>query len=183
MNSRTSRKTKASIQVMLFADRLEVWNPGELPPALTPERLREPHASIPHNPLVAEPLFLARYIEKAGSGTLDMIERCREAGLPEPDFEERAGQFVTTLWRDWLTEEVLARYILNDRQRRSIQFLKINGRITNSQYQEKFSVAKRTASLDLSELVTSGLVKKVGTTGKGVHYRLSKGAPKGQKGQ
>ncbi|MCK4729240.1 MAG: DUF4062 domain-containing protein, partial [Desulfobacterales bacterium] len=32
----------ASVQVMLFADRLEVWNPGELPSGLTPERLREP---------------------------------------------------------------------------------------------------------------------------------------------
>jgi len=43
--------SNAGVQVMLFADRLEVWNPGELPPALTPERLREPHASIPRNPL------------------------------------------------------------------------------------------------------------------------------------
>ncbi|MBI3014841.1 MAG: hypothetical protein HYY65_07255, partial [Candidatus Tectomicrobia bacterium] len=47
----------------------------ELPPSLTPERLRVPHASIPRNPLIAEPLYLVRYIEKAGSGTLDMIER------------------------------------------------------------------------------------------------------------
>ncbi len=37
--------SNAGIQVMLFADRLEVWNPGELPPPLTPERLREPHPS------------------------------------------------------------------------------------------------------------------------------------------
>jgi len=27
--------SSASVQVMLFADRLEVWNPGELPPPLT----------------------------------------------------------------------------------------------------------------------------------------------------
>lgn len=175
--------SNAGVQVMLFADRLEVWNPGELPPPLTPERLRKPHASIPRNPLIAEPLYLAHYIEKAGTGTLDMIARCREAGLPGPDFEQRAGQFVVTLWRDWLTREVLAGYNLNDRQRQVIDLLKIHGKITNSKYQEEFSVAKRTASLDLSELVAAGLVKKIGTTGKGVHYRLSKGAPKGQKGQ
>ena len=47
---------------------------------------------------------------------MDMIERCGEAGLPAPDFEERAGQFVTTLSRDWLTEEVIAGYNLNDHQ-------------------------------------------------------------------
>ena len=91
--------SKASVQAMLFSDRLEVWNPGELPPPLTPEKLRHPHASIPHNPLVADPLFLAHYIEKAGSGTLDMIGLCREAGQREPEFRQDGGQFVQTLWR------------------------------------------------------------------------------------
>jgi ATP-dependent DNA helicase RecG len=89
----------ASVQVMLFADRLEVWNPGELPAPLTFERLRRPHASIPHNPLICEPVFLARYAEKAGSGILDMIALCREAGLPEPEFRQDGGQFVQTMWR------------------------------------------------------------------------------------
>jgi hypothetical protein len=85
--------SNASVQVMLFADRLEVWNPGELPPPLTVERLRRPHPSIPHNPLIAEPLFLAGYIEKAGTGTLDMIARLREAGLAEPEFRQDGGTF------------------------------------------------------------------------------------------
>jgi ATP-dependent DNA helicase RecG len=61
--------SNASVQVMLFADRLEVWNPGELPPALTIAQLRRPHASIPRNPLIAEPMFLARYAEKAGAAS------------------------------------------------------------------------------------------------------------------
>ena len=91
--------SNASVQVMLFSDRLEVWNPGHLPPSLTPELLRVPHASIPRNPLIAEPLFLTRYIEKAGTGTLDMIALCKEAGLPAPDFRQDGGQFVQTLWR------------------------------------------------------------------------------------
>ena len=91
--------SNASVQVMLFADRLEVWNPGELPPTLTPDRLTRPHASIPHNPLLAEPLFLARYIERAGTGTLDMIALCKDAGLKQPQFRQDGGQFVQTLWR------------------------------------------------------------------------------------
>ena len=89
----------ASVQVMLFADRLEVWNPGELPAPLTVAELWRPHASIPRNPLIAEPMFLAGYIEKAGSGTLDMIARCSEAGLPAPVFRQDGGQFVQMLPR------------------------------------------------------------------------------------
>jgi len=91
--------SNASVQVMLFADRLEIWNPGELPPQLTVDNLRRPHASIPRSPRIAEPLFLARYIEKAGTGTLDMINLCAQAGLPAPEFRQDGGQFIQTLWR------------------------------------------------------------------------------------
>jgi ATP-dependent DNA helicase RecG len=91
--------SNASVQVMLFADRLEVWNPGRLPATLSIEQLARPHASIPRNPLLAEPMFLARYVEKAGSGILDMIALCREAGLPVPGFRQEGGEFVQTLWR------------------------------------------------------------------------------------
>ena len=67
-------------EVIVFADRIEVWNPGELPPELTPDLLRKPHGPIPRNPLIAEPLFRVKYIEKAGTGTTDMIADCRETG-------------------------------------------------------------------------------------------------------
>lgn len=87
-----------SVQVMLFADRLEIWNPGRLPPSLTLEKLRVAHASLPNNPLLAESLYLAEYIERMGTGTLDMIRRCREAGLPEPRFDMTDG-FVATIRR------------------------------------------------------------------------------------
>ena len=87
-----------SAQVMLFADRLEVWNPGTLSPSLTLQQLREPHGSFPQNPLLAEPLYLAKYIERMGTGTRDMIRLCRSAGLREPEYAIRDG-FVQTLWR------------------------------------------------------------------------------------
>ncbi|MBI5444878.1 MAG: DUF4062 domain-containing protein [Deltaproteobacteria bacterium] len=89
----------ASVQVMLFSDRLEVWNPGELRLPLTLEKLAQPHPSLPPNPLVAEPLYLAQYIEKAGSGILDMIRQCAEAGLRPPTFRQDVGCFIQTLWR------------------------------------------------------------------------------------
>ena len=88
----------ASVQVMLFADRLEIRNPGRLPPPLTLEKLRTAHSSVPANPLLAEPLYLAEYIERMGTGTLDMIRRCAEAGLPEPEFAVADG-FVATIQR------------------------------------------------------------------------------------
>jgi hypothetical protein len=48
---------------------------------------------------MAEPLFLARYIEKSGTGTLDMINLCAQAGLATPAFRQDGGQFVLIRWR------------------------------------------------------------------------------------
>jgi len=166
--------SNAGTQVYLFADRVEVWNPGALPPGLTLEKLRTEHPSIPRNPLIADPLFLAHYIEKAGTGTLDMIDGCRHAGLPEPEFREEGSQFVLTLWRDWLTPEVLAELELSDRQVGAVLFVKREGRITNREYQELVGVGDRTALRDLGELVSEGVLMKVGTTGRATHYVLAR---------
>jgi predicted HTH transcriptional regulator len=179
--------SNASVQVSLFSDRLEIWNPGELPPPLTMERLRVPHPSIPRNPLIADPLFLARYIEKAGTGTLDMIALLREAGLPEPEFRQDGGMFVQTLWRDWLTAEVQAGLDLNDRQRKGVLEVKARGRIGNTEYQRLTGAIKKTATRDLDDLVEKGVLEKSGTTGRGTHYvlarsRARKGDIKGTKG-
>ncbi len=87
--------SNGSVQVMLLSDRLEIRNPGRLPPELTLAMLRVPHSSVPMNPLLAESLYLAKYIERMGTGTEDMIARCREADLPEPEFALNGGVVVT----------------------------------------------------------------------------------------
>lgn len=162
--------SNASVEVRLFADRLEVWNPGALAGTLTLPSLREDHPSVPNNPLLAESLYLTRYIERVGSGTQAMIELCVEAGLPEPDYELRQGFFVITLWRDWLTADFVNSLQLNDRQRQAITFVKAQGRITNRDHRDHTGVVIRTASRDLEELVTKGVLKKVGTTGRSTFY-------------
>ena len=163
--------SNASVEIRLFADRLEIWNPGTLPGTLTLDDLREAHPSVPNNPLIAESLYLTRYIEKAGSGTLRMIELCQEAGLPEPNYELRAGSFVITLWRDWLTGEVLAGFNLNERQLQAIAYLKSKSRITNLEYQKITGAARKTATRDLGGLVEKGIIELKGEK-RSSHYVL-----------
>lgn len=162
--------SNAGVQVMLFADRLEVWNPGRLPAPLTLERLRREHPSIPHNPLVSDSLFLTHYIEKVGTGTLDVIKLCRQAGLPAPEFEQRSGQFVLTIWLDQLTEKKLASLNLNERQIAAVRHVKEKGRITNTEHQEINRVSKPTATRDLAELVKKKVFQQQGVVGKGTIY-------------
>lgn len=150
------------VQVMVFADRIEVWNPGELPAGLTPALLREPHGPLPRNPLIAEPLFRVKYVEKAGTGTTDMIADCLDAGLPEPGFAQHGPHFVTTLWRDWLTENVLAGLGLNERHLTGITVLKEKGRLTSGMYQEATGISRQTATRDLEALVQKGVLDRKG---------------------
>lgn len=167
----------ASVEVRLFSDRLEVWNPGRLPGTLTAEDLRDDHASIPANPLIADPMYLARYIEKAGTGTQMMIEQCRQFGLPEPDFEERADSVVVTIWREWLTEELIASLAMNERETSLLRFVKLRGRVTNAEYRGLSGISERTALRELRRLTDLGILERSAGTGRTSHYVIARAKP------
>jgi len=165
--------TKSSVQVMVFLDRVEIWNSGTLPEDLSLEDLKKPHASHPNNPLIAGALYLADYIQQAGSGTLEMIKQCKAQGAPEPEFVLiRNVEFRTILPRDIYTEGILTKLGLNERQVEAVKFIKVGGRITNKEYQEKFELKKRQSTDDLKELEDKGILRRVGTTGRGTYYIL-----------
>ncbi len=164
--------SNAAIQVSVFADRVEVWNPGSLPRGLRPDDLAKPHSSEPANPLIARPLYLAHYIENLGTGTLDVIRHCRESDLPVPQFEQRGNQFVVTLWRDWLTADVLAGLGLSQRQVQSLPTIKAERQITTMAYQKLVGCAKRTAVRDLDDMIGKGILRRKGA-GRGARYVLA----------
>ena len=91
--------SNGSVQVMIFRNRIEIWNPGLLPYNLSLANLKQAHNSFPANPLIANPLYLAGYIEKLGTGIPDMINLSKKAGLCEPDFKEK-DIFKIILWRE-----------------------------------------------------------------------------------
>lgn len=90
--------SNGSVQVMLFADRLEILNPGKLPPELSVSKLKTDHGSYPANPKLAEPLYQAGYIERFGTGTGEIFRLAKEAGLREPLFDLEEGVKVI-IWR------------------------------------------------------------------------------------
>lgn len=98
-----SYTSNGSVQVMLFKDRLEVWNPGKLPPGMTIAKLNKEHTSNPVNPVLANPVYLAGYIEQMGTGTTDIIDRCVENGLRKPEFHQDE-EFRVVLWRPEVQE-------------------------------------------------------------------------------
>ena len=166
------------IEVRWYDDRIVFFNSGELLAPLHLEDLKQVHPSVPRNHKIAEMFFYAGWIEQWGSGIRKMLDECASAGLPEPEFEERTGGLWLTFRKDVWTEEHLRSLELNERQIKAMLYVREKGRITNAEVQQLYQVSKRTATDDLRQLETRGLLERMGTTGKGTHYRA-----KGQKGQ
>lgn len=166
--------SNASVQVMLFADRLEISDPGRLPDSLTFESLRHSHASVPRNPLIAEPMYLTQYIERMGTGTGDMICLCREAGLPEPIFSYRDG-FVQTVPRLGFEKardsESGPGKMSGKTEGKIVELLRKYPEITIPEIAKKIGRAERTVERLLRNLREQEIIGRVGPA-KGGHWEI-----------
>ena len=86
----------APIRVAIFDDRLEIENPGLLPPGLTVEDLRRGVSKL-RNRVMGRVFQELGLIEQWGSGIQRMSAACRDAGLPAPVLEEIGTRFRVTL--------------------------------------------------------------------------------------
>lgn len=86
--------------IAVFDDRIEVWSSGTLPEGIKIEDLNRTHKSVLRNPAIAEMLYFAGYIERWGSGIKAMNTLVKQAGLPEPIYEEIGSNFVVTFKKE-----------------------------------------------------------------------------------
>lgn len=166
-------RTTSKVQVRIFDDRIEFWNPAILPQGWTAETLKQKHESKPFNPLLAEAFFWIKYAEEVGTGTGKIITWCREWGLPDPDFEYAGSSLVVTLRKTKLTEQYLKDANLSKRQVSAFEHMKKGLKMTSIEYAKMFGVTDRTARNDLSAMAEKGLVKKVGTGDRNTAYVLA----------
>jgi ATP-dependent DNA helicase RecG len=164
-------ETTSKVQVRIFDDRMEFWNPGRLPEGWTVETLKQVHESIPRNPSVAKHFFWVKYIEEVGTGTNKIIEWCFDWGLPEPEFEFTGTSLIVSLRKFELTDEYIEQLGLNDRQKRAIAYLKEHGKIERKTYCNICGVGKTVAHEELADMVNKELIEMVGK-GRGAHYIL-----------
>ena len=178
----------SQIQIRVYPDKLMIMNEGKLPPEVPVEKLKTNHLSIPRNTLLAKIFYYAGFIESWGHGTIKIVEDCLEQGLPEPDFSEENGVMTVAFYKDKWNEENLKKLDLNERQIKAVIYIREKGKITNQEYQAICETSNRTATRDLTKLVSLKIFQQIGTTGKGTKYVLrrhkdAKGATKTPKGR
>ena len=166
-------RLSASVEVRLFADRVEIWNPGALPEGITIPKLYETHSSYPVNELVLKVFDFAGVIESLGTGIKRMIETCRKEGLPDPTWEQNGSSFIVTIWKDMWTTARLREVGVTNRQMLAMPTLKTKHEMAVAEYMELTGVTRNTATADLVALAKAGIVKRIGA-GRGATYVLQK---------
>ncbi len=164
------------VSVAIYDDRIEFWNSGTLPEGMTVDDLKGPHPSRPHNPDIANAFFLRGYIERWGIGTRQIVARCLEAGLPEPEWQDADGGGVTLTMRLEASPQEIE---LNQRQARLLKKLKPRDRISPGEYFSSVEneVKERRARKDLTKLFEAGYFVREGQGPSTVYIRTDKALP------
>lgn len=83
-----------TIGVAIYDDRIEIENPGVLPPQIDVTHIEQAHYSSPHNPCIANVLYQTGYIENWGSGIQRIISTCKKYGVALPTWRQMPGGVV-----------------------------------------------------------------------------------------
>ena len=97
---RLFHNTRSSVGIAICDDRIEIENSGHLPEELTTETIKQSHHSFPQNPTIADVLFKTTFLENWGSGVSRIMDACREANLPEPEYNQNASFVWVTFKRN-----------------------------------------------------------------------------------
>ena len=145
------------ISVVIRPHSIEIWNSGALPSGMTIDDLKRGHHSRPHNPDIAHVFFLRGFVERIGSGAERMINLCRSAGLPDPEWSQDSGGITVVLRKAGRMST------LNERQETLLQRMETESAVATADFRTQFSISDRQARNDLTELVKTGYLRRVGS--------------------
>lgn len=96
---RQLEKHNLTPSIAIYDDRIEIENPGVLPPQLNTETIKQSHGSYPYNPIMAEVLYRTTFLESWGSGASRIMEACKAQNVPEPTWSINGGFICVTFVR------------------------------------------------------------------------------------
>jgi ATP-dependent DNA helicase RecG len=121
---------------------------------------------------------MAESIERMGTGTGDMIRRCREAGLREPKFE-MADRFTLTLWRttssaaDSKTSGKTSGILSGRMSGKIVRLMEEKPDITIPEIAKRLKRTSRAIEMQINRLKTDEIIGRVGPA-KGGHWEVLK---------
>lgn len=155
-------------QMKIYNDRIWFWNDGNLPEGFSVERMQREHMSVLRNRLIADIFYRAGFIETWGRGVSTVCQAFRQAGLKEPTFENLMSGTLVTIPRDlsiygFPTEQPEPKtdnkeHQLTDRQKKIIELIKDNQKITLKELSMHVETSIPTISRELTVLQEKGIL-------------------------
>ena len=96
---RQFEKYNLTPSIAIYDDRIEIENPGVLPPQLTTETIKQSHGSYPYNPIMAEVLYRTTFLESWGSGASRIMTACKTQNVHDPIWSINGGFVCVTFVR------------------------------------------------------------------------------------
>lgn len=160
----------APIRIAIFDDRIEIENPGLLRFGLTTEDIKRGISKL-RNRTIGKIFNKLGLIEQWGSGIQRILSSCKEAGFPEPKFEEIGTHFRVTLF----TEQLLKPKI-DKKDQTILSLLKSDEGLNTQVIAQKIKMSARATRTRLIKLIALGYVVEIASSAQDPHrqYFLSK---------
>ncbi len=153
---RDYRITETYTQVNIFEDRIEVFNPGNLPIGVTIENIKSSQMS--RNKIIAARLKDLDYLEEYGRGIDIVFTEMSKWNLLNPIFKNTSNSFKVILPGEKLSQ-------LNERQLKIWEHLAENGKITRKGAEKLIvDTPQPTISSDLRKMKEIGLIQQTGSS-------------------
>ena len=178
-----------TIGIAIYDDRIEIENPGILPPQITPKNISMPHISYPYNPLIANVLYSATYIENWGSGIKRILDACLKRGVAAPTWTIHGGFVVVTFMRpakdvtqsdtqgdtqngtQETTGKSTLKSTLKGTKKKIVEIMANDSTVTIPQIAEQLKLHPRGIDKHIKQLQEQGFVRRIGGD-KGGHWEI-----------
>jgi ATP-dependent DNA helicase RecG len=135
-------------------DRVEITNPGGLPPGLTLQELGT--RAVPRNRLIADLFYRMGYVERLGSGIHRMRQAMAQAELPPPGFQPTHDAFRVTFYTTWEAPG------LSPQEGQVARWLSARGTATAAEVAGHLKVSSDTSRRILARLINRGWIRMKG---------------------
>jgi len=177
--------TTSAVLIKIYNNSLSIANEGKLPPEITIADLKREHLSKPRNKLLADIFYKAGFIESWGRGTINIINECKTANIPEPNFYENHGVVkiifeltdISKPKNSKLNGELneqkdqILKKTVGETVGEILSILKKNPLATRNEISKKTGLSIRGVEWNLKILKDKGVIKRIGPN-KGGHWEI-----------
>ena len=165
----------AAIQMKVYADRILLWNEGNLPEGFTMDDLLGEHTSRPRNKNIANAFYRAGFIESWGRGIQKIKAGFETAGLASPSFQATMGGMMVSIWRGRdlheKTREKTGEKTREKTREKIVRLIQEDPTITTDQLAESLEVSVKGVEWQLNSLKRDNVIKRVGPD-RGGHWEV-----------